>query len=100
MGADSLDTVARTEMVESELDGLIRRRHETRVSEEQGRIEDGWAPSVRAHRERQEAARRAEWCEYHQDQAARHRATLEALAAYHESEAARLMEPEPKGETA
>ncbi len=48
--ADSVDTVSRGEMVEAELDAMIRRRHEKRVSGEQGRIEDGWVPSVRAHR--------------------------------------------------
>ena len=70
------------------------------MSEQQGRIESGWAPSVRAHRERQEAARRAEWCEYHQDQAARHRATLEALIRDHEEAAARLMGSGHEKETA
>jgi hypothetical protein len=33
---------------------------------------------------------RAAWCEYHQGQAARHRAVLESLIARHESEAERL----------
>jgi DNA-binding GntR family transcriptional regulator len=35
--------------------------------------------------------------EYHQGQAARHRAVLESLIARHEEEAAKLMEDEPKG---
>ena len=100
-GADSVDTLSRGEMVEKELDALITRRDDKRRQTEGERLEEElYEPSVRMWRERREAARRAEWCEYHQDQAARHRATLEALAAYHESEAARLMEPEPKGETA
>ena len=93
--------IARSEQVESEFDAMIRRRDTHRRQTEGERLEEElYEPSVRMWRECREAARRAEWCEYHQDQAARHRATLEALAAYHESEAARLMESEPKGETA
>ncbi len=98
--ADSVDTLSRGEMVESELDRLITKRLETRVSEEQRRLEDAWAESVRAHNVHRDAELRAAWCSYHRDQAARHRATLEALITHHETEAARLMEPEPKGETA
>ena len=81
------------EMVEAELDSLIRRRHDQRrESGEQQRIEDAWAESVRAHNARRDAELRAAWCGYHQDQAARHRATLEALITHHEEAAARLME--------
>jgi hypothetical protein len=39
--------IVRSEAVESDLDRLITRRHDQRVSEEQGRIEDGWAESAR-----------------------------------------------------
>jgi hypothetical protein len=57
--------------------------------------DEGRRFSLRASREPRYAARRREenraaWCRFHQDQAARHRATLEALATYHESKAAKL----------
>ena len=78
-------------MVEKELDGLIRRRHDHRVVEEgERRTEEAWAESERRHAARRREENRAAWCKYHQDQAARHRATLEALASYHECEAAKL----------
>ena len=35
--------------------------------------------------------------EYHQGQAARHRAVLEALIESHEEQAAKLMDVQPKG---
>jgi len=41
---------------------------------------------------------RAAWCEYHQGQAARHRAVLDTLIARHEGEAAKLMDVQPEGE--
>jgi hypothetical protein len=39
---------------------------------------------------RQQEENRLAWCEYHQGQAARHRAVLEPLIARHEAEAERL----------
>jgi hypothetical protein len=39
---------------------------------------------------------RVAWCEYHQEQAARHRAVLEALVASHEEQAERYKD-QPKG---
>ena len=58
-----------------------------------------WQASVRAYHARRAEEMRELWRAYHQDQAARHRATLQALASYHEREAARLMEHAQKGET-
>jgi hypothetical protein len=83
--------IAHSEMVEQQLTTLIERRHDRRVVEEGERAALGmWQESERRH----EAARREEnrllWCEYHQLQAARHRATLEALAAEHEAKAMKL----------
>ena len=40
---------------------------------------------------------RAAWGEYHQGQAARHRAALKALIATHEARAAKLMDVQPEG---
>jgi hypothetical protein len=81
----------KTSMVEGELDNFISRRHEKRVEEEGERpAEEMWAESERRYAARRREKNRAAWCKYHQDQAARHRATLEALATYHECEAAKL----------
>jgi hypothetical protein len=45
-----------------------------------------------------ETGRRAAWMEYHQGQAARHRAVLEALIARHEERARELLVDEDRGE--
>jgi hypothetical protein len=59
--------------------------------------EELWEESVRRYNARRQEEMRAAWCEYHQDQAARHRAVLKDLIARHEGQAARLMEAQPKG---
>ena len=59
--------------------------------------EELWKASVRAYTARRREEMRAAWHEYHQGQAARHRAVLESLIARHEEEAAKLMDIEPKG---
>ncbi len=85
--------IARSEQVESELDAMIPRRDTHRRQTEGERLtEELYEPSVRAWRERQEAENREVWRAFHEGQAARHRAVLEALIARHETEAARLME--------
>jgi hypothetical protein len=60
-------------------------------------LEPGYAGSVRRYASRWQEENRAARCEYHQGQAARHRAVLESLIARHEEEAAKLMDIEPKG---
>ncbi len=60
-------------------------------------LEPGYVGSVRRYRARWHVENRAAWQEYHQGQAARHRAVLESLIARHEGEAARLEATEPKG---
>jgi len=83
--------VAKTSAVEGELANFISRRHEKRVKEEGERTaEEMWAESERRYAARRREENRAAWCRYHQDQAVRHRASLEALATYHESKAAKL----------
>ena len=85
--------VSRAESVERELDRLIEKRHDQRTTEEGHRpSEEMWQASVERYNSERERKLRAEWCSYHQDQAARHRHTLEALIARHEAAAARLME--------
>ncbi len=62
--------------------------------------EELWNASVRAYHASRGEEMRAEWRAYHEGQAARHRATLQALASYHEAEAAKLQVDEPIKESA
>ena len=86
--------LAHSEIVEAELNRLIEKRS-TREMDPDER-EEPWQESVRAYTARRREQMRAAWCEYHQEQAARHRAVLEALIASHEAEAARYTD-QPKG---
>ncbi len=90
-GAGLSRNIAKGAAVESELNGLITRRHDARVAEEGKRpAEELWKASERRHEVRRRAENEAAWCRYHQDQAERHRRTLEALIRGHEEAAARL----------
>jgi hypothetical protein len=92
-----VDTVAHGEMAEAQLDHLIRRRDDKRRLSEGERLEEElYAPSVRAYNEQRRLQSRYEWHLHHVGQAARLRHTLENLIAYHEEQAAKLLE----GETA
>jgi hypothetical protein len=74
--------ISRGEMVERELDAMIQRR--ARKGEvDPDEQEERWKASVRAYTAQRREEMRAEWREYHQDQAARHRAVLEELIARH-----------------
>ena len=86
--------ISNGEAVEADLNRLIQRRSRQRDADEQ---EELWRESVRRYNDRKQEQLRNEWCEYHQGQAARHRAVLESLIARHEEEAAKLMDIEPKG---
>jgi len=79
--------VEHAEMVEAELNRLIERRSTRELDPDEQ--EELWKASVRTYTARRREELRAQWCEYHQGQAARHRAVLEALIARHEDEAAR-----------
>jgi hypothetical protein len=95
-GARKVD-ISRSEAVENELNRLIDKRHDQRTAEEKHRpSEELWQESVERYNAEHQRQLRAEWCEYHQDQVARHRAVLEALIARHEDEAAKLMEANRK----
>jgi hypothetical protein len=88
--------IASSEAVEADLDLLIERRvHNGEVDPDEQ--EELWKASVRRYNARKQEQLRNEWCEYHQGQAARHRAVLESLIARHEVEAAKLTDIEPKG---
>ena len=60
-------------------------------------LEPGNAGSVRRYHSRWQEENWAAWGEYHQGQAARHRAVLKALIATHEARAAKLMDVQPEG---
>jgi len=86
--------VARGEQVEKELDAMIERRSCQNDPEEDSEL---WRASVAAYDEKRGQMARLEWHAFHCDQAERHRATLESLVAYHEEQAKRLLENQPKG---
>ena len=74
--------IASSEAVEADLDLLIERR--VRNGEvDPDEQEELWKASVRRYNARKQEQLRNEWCEYHQGQAARHRAVLESLIARH-----------------
>ena len=83
--------VMRGEIVEAELNRLIEKRATLEVPEAK---EELWVRSVERYTARRREEMRAAWCEYHQDQAERHRRTLEGLIARHEEQAKRLLEGE------
>jgi hypothetical protein len=82
------------EAVEAELDRRIQRRSRQKDPEEEREL---WQESVKAYEEKRRQMARLEWHTFHCGQAARHRAVLESLIAFHEEQAAKLMDIEPKG---
>jgi hypothetical protein len=86
--------IARGEMVEKELDGMIERRSRQKDPDEESEL---WQASVRAYEEKRRQAARLEWHLHHTAQAERLRRTLEALASHHEEQAAKLLDVRPKG---
>ena len=89
--------VTRGEIVEAELDRLITKRHDRRGLEEVERPAlEAWQESEIRYEARRSEEMRAAWCEHHQGQAARLRATLEALIADHEEQAERYRD-QPEG---
>jgi hypothetical protein len=65
---------------EAEIDRFIEHRAMKLKLENQERAEEeAWAEPTRKANAAREAELKAAWCEYHQSQAERHRATLEAL---------------------
>jgi hypothetical protein len=78
-------------------DRLVSKRASRDRSPDPDEQEELWKASVRAYTAHRREEMRVAWQEYHQGQAARHRAVLESLIARHEEEAAKLMDIEPKG---
>jgi hypothetical protein len=85
------------EATEAELDRLIERRSRQKDGDEESEL---WWKSVRAYEEKRRQMARLEWHAFHCGQAARHRAVLESLIAFHEEQAAKLVEVKPKGDAA
>ena len=75
------------EVVEAELNRLIERRSRQNDPDLESEL---WKESVRAYEEKRRQVARLEWHAFHCGQAARHRAVLESLIAFHEAEAERL----------
>jgi hypothetical protein len=86
--------IARGEMVEKELDGMIERRSRQKDPDEESEL---WQASVRAYEEKRRRMARLEWHAFHCGQAARHRAVLESLIAFHEEQAAKLLNTQQEG---
>jgi hypothetical protein len=84
------------EMAENQFDILIERRSRKGEVDPEER-EEGWQESVRRFNEKRRQMARFEWHAFHCGQAARHRATLQALVDHDEGQAAKLMEDQPKG---
>ncbi len=76
--------------VDAELNRLISKRASQDRRPDPDEQEELWKASVRAYTARRREEMRAAWCQYHQAQAARHRAVLESLIASHEAESERL----------
>jgi hypothetical protein len=86
--------VAHAEKVEKELDQMIERRSRQKDPDEESEL---WRQSVRVYEETRRQLARLEWHAFHCGQAARHRATLQALIEHHEMQAAKLCEGEGVG---
>jgi hypothetical protein len=91
-----VDAAEHAELVEKQLDAMIQRRARKGDVDPDER-ETLWQTSVGRYNARRREEMRAAWAFYHEGQAERHRATLQALIEHHESEAARLMDVRPKG---
>jgi hypothetical protein len=90
--------ISRSEAVEYELNRLVERRHDKRTAEVRHKpSEELWQESLERYKAERDRQLRTEWAEYHQGQAARHRAVLKGLVAHHEEQAAKLMDVRPKG---
>jgi hypothetical protein len=81
--------IAQGERAEAELDAFIERRSR-RGEVGPDEQEEIWKASVRAYEEKRRQLARLEWHAFHCGQAARHRATLQALIEHHEEQAAKL----------
>jgi len=80
------------EQVDAVLDHFIEVRDRQRRKEEGERAEaEAWVESTRRYNAVRDAKLRDAWCEYHQEQAERHKALLADLVRHHEAQAKKLM---------
>ena len=77
--------VGRRDTVEVELDRLMQKRSSRETGPDER--DELWKASVAAYNARRREENRLAWCEYHRDQAERHRTILERLIADHETQA-------------
>jgi hypothetical protein len=90
-----VDTVSRGEMVEKELDGLIRRRHDHRVAEEGERpLHDAWYEGERKWEALREQRNRDAWIAFYLSQATAAERNGQLIAAENRARAERLMQDE------
>ena len=94
-----MDVIHR-DTVDRDLDRLLSTRASEDTTPDLTTLEPTYVESVRLFHARRRAENRAEWLAYHQDQARRHKAVLEALVARHEAEAEKLMETNEQRRTA
>jgi hypothetical protein len=98
-GERRLVDITKGEMVEAELDAMIRRRDtERRQSEGERGREELWVESVRRYNARLEDDERLERLHFHEGQARRLSNTLGSLVAYHEAEAEKYRNGHKKGD--
>jgi hypothetical protein len=83
----------RDDVRDRELSRLIERRAESNPDPDE--LEPGYVESVRRHNARRREENRQAWAAFHQLQAERHRAILEALIAEHEAKAMKLRKGTP-----
>jgi hypothetical protein len=96
IGAPLSRDISRSEAMETDLDNLIARRHDARVSSEGDRAEEAaWVESTRVYNEKRRQQARHEWHLHHTSQAERLRRTLESLIEHHEEKAQELITPQP-----
>ena len=86
--------LAHRAMVEAELARLVEKQYSREMDTDER--DELWKASVAAYNARRREENRLAWCEFHRDQAERHRAILEALIAEHQAQAERY-ELGPKG---
>jgi hypothetical protein len=66
-------------------------------SEGERQAEEMWQESVKRYEEERRKVARLEWHAFHCGQAARHRAVLESFIAFHEEQAAKLLNTQQEG---
>ncbi len=81
-----------TDTVDLELDQLLSKRASEDRRPDPDELEPGYVESVRRFNARIHEENRRAWCEYHRQQAERHRGILAALVAHHERRAMELGE--------